>query len=82
MKKRILAIGVTISGILVVIFTIPIADFLTCKIGGLAEESSGYFMTLLSKAPTNFFFLYKVLPTLGSALIVIGVIYLLFFNKE
>jgi len=32
MKKRILAIGITISGILVVVFTIPIADFLTSKI--------------------------------------------------
>jgi len=80
MKKRILAIGITISGILVIVFTIPIACFLTSKIYN-PVKSSGIYLAI-SKAPTNYFSLYKILPTFGSALIVIGVIYLLFFNKE
>jgi len=81
MKKRILAIGITISGILVVVFTIPIADFLTYKIYHPVGKATGLFLAI-SEAPTNYFSLFKILPTFGSALIVIGVIYLLFFNKE
>jgi hypothetical protein len=77
MKKILLGVSVIVSGILVTVFSIPISVFI---IFGVYSGSTLVALTI--KAPTNVLSIFKVIPTLGATLIVIGIIYILFFSRE